>query len=945
MARIDAIDKLFLGIGTWDERTLFKNVGFQWNRFYKAWVTPDPEVAQRIRGLRWTDRAWDLLDEIKAVNDASVEMSYAADTVFEPPCPEGLKYLGYQKAGIEYSLDRKDTLLADQPGLGKMSSVDTPVLTPTGWRAIGTLAVGDLVYSVDGRPTKVTGVFPQGVQPNYKVTFRDGTSTNCGLDHLWAVSSPVRRRRALKEGRQEFIVKSLGELMAGGLCSSKPGNRVGAKWYIPLTSPVEHPQRDLPVDPYILGVLLGNGYLHGSSVVISSPDISIEVTDEVTRRLPAGFSLTEKRDAACPSYIIKGNAHKQNHINRYVKDVGLGVRSREKFIPQEFFLCSIEQRIDLLRGLMDTDGSAKDNRITYHTTSRRLATDVADLVRSLGGVAIERWYDRSQEGKPEECQVNVRLTFCPFLLTRKAKGWWPSEKYPPIRYIISAEYVGDVEQVCISVEHPSKLYVVENYIVTHNTIQAIGVSNCLRVLRPRTLVVCPASLKENWRREFVKWTTKDISVGIAETQHREKFQDGVYKNGKPRFKTVVHSEYWPDTDVVIINYEIVSRFLGQIHDVHWNLAVYDEAHALKTPDSLRTIYILGGGFQRNKKEKKQWYNAIEAKRRMFLSGTPMLNRPVEMWNFVRACDPAGLGKNWENFTDRYCGGHQGFHGRDVSGCTNSAELGQKLRESFMVRRLKREVLPDLPPKIRGVIALDTPEIRDLVAREDELAQALRLYENLANPDSGGDDIVDTMAAYGMKYDIDEEASWTRRIDLEYAAAVLGLEPPAVSILFEELAKVRRELGLAKLSGALPWLKNTLDGGEKLLVFAYHSDVVEALFDGLKAYKPALIYGKTPVRKRQAQVDYFQENDGCRVFIGNIDAAGVGLTLTKASDVAFIELDWVPSKQIQCEDRACRIGSTAEKIFCSYLVANGSLDARIAQSSYMKEEVISSVLDT
>jgi SNF2 family DNA or RNA helicase len=595
LARLDALDKLFLGLGTWDERFIFKEAGFRWNRFYRAWTTHDPEIAQSIQGLRWTNRAWDLLDEIEEVNDASLDLSYADDTLFEPPCPQGLNFLGYQKAGIEYALMRKDTLIGDQPGLGK-------------------------------------------------------------------------------------------------------------------------------------------------------------------------------------------------------------------------------------------------------------------------------------------------------------------------------------------------------------TIQAIGVANCLKVARPRVLIICPASLKINWQREFIKWRTKNVTVGIAETQHRQKYQDGFYKNGKPKFKTVVHPEHWPDTDAVIINYDIVGRFLDRVHDVHWDLVVCDECHALKTTEALRTIFILGGSFKK-KGERRQWFNAIDGKKRLFLSGTPMLNRPVEMWSFAKACDPAGLGKDWTNFTDRYCAGHEGFHGRDVSGSTNAKELGQKLRERFLIRRLKKEVLPDLPPKIRGVITLDTPEIREIVAREDELAQALRLYEKLANPDAGGEQVVDRMSQYGIRNEIDEDARWTRRIDLEYASAVLGLEPPAVAVLFEELAQVRRELGIAKLSGAIPWIKNTLDGGEKLLVFAYHSAVVEALYDGLRSYHPALVYGKTPVRKRQGQVDYFQERDECRVFIGNIDAAGVGLTLTKASDVAFAEIDWVPAKLEQCEDRACRIGQTAEKIFSSFLVANGSLDARIAQSAYLKEENISAVLDT
>jgi len=600
LARIDSLDNLFLGIGSFDERTLFQNAGFTWNPRYKAWVTKDADAAYSIKGVRWMPAAVALLDQIDRANNASLELSYAEETEFNPPSPPGLEFFAFQKAGIEYAMFRKDTLIADQPGLGK---------SPT----------------------------------------------------------------------------------------------------------------------------------------------------------------------------------------------------------------------------------------------------------------------------------------------------------------------------------------------------SVGVMNCLKVLRPRVLVIAPASLKENWRREVERWKTKDVTVGIAETQNKQKVADGFYKNGKAKYKTEITKEFWPETDVVIINYDIISRFLDQIKEVHWDLLVVDESHALKTKESLRTILILGGKHEKGKGKTKEVtkYYPIDAKKRLFLTGTPILNRPVELWPLVHALDGNGLGKSYTQFTERYCEAHYDYFGRlDVSGASNKKELGTIMRERFMVRRLKKNVLPDLPQKLRGVIVLDTPELRELVARESELADALKLYEKLAIADVGGEQIVDKMADFGMsEADYDENGTWSRRVNLEYASAVLGLEPPAVAILFEELAHVRRELGLAKLSGAVPWIKTVLDGGNKLLVFAYHSAVVEALREALADYNPAVIYGKTPVKKRQLQVDQFQEDETCRVFIGNIDAAGVGLTLTKASDVCFVEIDWVPAKLSQCEDRACRIGSKFEKIFVNYLVANGSLDSRIAQSSYLKEETIAEVLDT
>lgn len=511
------------------------------------------------------------------------------------------------------------------------------------------------------------------------------------------------------------------------------------------------------------------------------------------------------------------------------------------------------------------------------------------------------------------------------------------------------------------------------------TIQAIGVSNCYPKRR-RVLVVTPASLKENWRREWLKWCSKGLSVGIAETQHREKIADGIIKSGKnkgkPRYRTVVHPRWWPDTDVVIINYDILDKFSAEIHAHVWDILICDECHALKSTDSGRTLFVLGGSRLEHikdedgkrltnrdgtpsKKKQKVWFKTIDAARRLFLSGTPMMNRPIELWPIVQAFDPEGLGRDYNDYAYRYCGAWwdsaRGKNGAlDVSGATNLKELGAKLREVFMVRRLKREVLPELPDKFRQVVTLESKEISEVVAREDELAQALKLYEaNILGMVDGeamaGAQIVEAVYKMGFHKAVGEDGDPdrpdSRKLNLSYAASVLGLEPPAIQIMFEEMAAIRRELGIAKLSAIVPWVKNFLDGGEKLILFAYHSDVVLALAEQLADYNPAVIYGGTPVKKRQGQVDKFQEDESCRIIICNIQAGGVGYTMTRAADVAFAEGDWVPTLLEQCEDRSCRIGQLAEKIMVFFLVANGSLDARIAQAALAKEENISEVLDT
>jgi SNF2 family DNA or RNA helicase len=314
------------------------------------------------------------------------------------------------------------------------------------------------------------------------------------------------------------------------------------------------------------------------------------------------------------------------------------------------------------------------------------------------------------------------------------------------------------------------------------TIQAVGVINADESVRS-VLVICPASLKENWRREIDAWMVADLSFGIAEAQREERVQIGVWKSGKkagqPRYRTVeVQKDYWPDTDIVIINYDILERF-PQIKERSWDLLVCDECHALKTPTTGRTLFVLGDESVEPWKRKKlredrnagKWFTPIDANRRVFLSGTPMMSRPVELWPIATAFDPQGLGKKFTEFAYRFCGAYSSQHGLVAKDATNLVELGERMRSKFMIRRLKREVLPELPPKRRIVVPLDSPEIRELVAREDELAQALRLYEQVTlgrgvvvDEAVTGEQIVNNMLNLGVA-DIDPEKPNWKALDL------------------------------------------------------------------------------------------------------------------------------------------------------------------------------------
>lgn len=341
-------------------------------------------------------------------------------------------------------------------GTGKEQPVSCMVQTPNGPRRIGDIRIGDRVFGRAGRPVTVMGVFPQGVKPVYRVTFRDMTSTRCGSEHLWCIGTAKKS--------SGWRVMTTREIMERGLCNS-----AGMKFRIPLCEPVEYGAKNHQFDPYIIGVLIGDGSLCGNTPQVSCSDADIDIIERVIKLLPDGFRVSRRDTGGCWQYGFADDSIRGNRLKDELDRLGLRVLSGEKHIPQELLMSSVESRRALLSGLMDTDGSSSGNRISFHTTSEKLSDDVCTLVQSLGGVAIKHAYDRSADRKPTEYRINVKTAFNPFRCSRKAANWKLSEKNPPSRCIRSIEADGEEEQVCIMVDADDHLYLTDAFIVTHNT--------------------------------------------------------------------------------------------------------------------------------------------------------------------------------------------------------------------------------------------------------------------------------------------------------------------------------------------------------------------------------------------------------------------------------------------------------------------------------------------
>src|SRR5215203_180333 len=405
------------------------------------------------------------------------------------------------------------------------------------------------------------------------------------------------------------------------------------------------------------------------------------------------------------------------------------------------------------------------------------------------------------------------------------------------------------------------------------TIQAIGVINTDPSVK-RVLVVCPATIKLNWKNELTKWLVRPLSIGIV--------NGGV-----------------PETDIVIINYDILGKWYNELVSVGWDLLIVDEVHKVKNPKAQRTQFLLG----KWDKDPAKVIKPITAKRRLFMTGTPIVNRPVELWPILHAIDPFGIGRNYKAYTQRYCDAHHNGYAWDVSGASNLQELQLKLRTSFMVRRLKQDVLKELPAKRRQIVVITpTGAAAKAVAAEKDAF---------------------------TKVGIDYEEDVTKLVEK--------------TVAFELLSKLRHDTAVAKIPYVVSFLQVAMeDYDSKIVLMLHHHDVGHAIAEAFPG--SAIVTGEVAVNKRQAEVDRFQNDPKCRLFIGSIQAAGVGITLTAASHVVFAELDWVPGNVSQAEDRCHRIGQT-DSVLVQHLVFDASIDARMAGIIVRKQALIDSALDT
>lgn len=447
------------------------------------------------------------------------------------------------------------------------------------------------------------------------------------------------------------------------------------------------------------------------------------------------------------------------------------------------------------------------------------------------------------------------------------------------------------------------------------TVQALAWLQYRKDLK-KILIVCPSSLKDNWEEEISIWLTRKLSVQIVDGQ----------------------TPYEIDSDIVIINYDILSYWVETLKAEEFDVCIADEIHYVKNDKSQRTVAF---------KSITERIPKI-----IGLTGTPIENDPMEIYYIVNHINK-NIFPNYVRFIQRYCNATQVtqkirgkiVNGKYVSqqrkvwkrnGVSNSKELHRILTKHIMIRRLKKDVEKELPPKQYSTVKFHLENRSKYKQAEEDFIEYLKENFDAKVKRDLQAQLGTFMDDYGI--DLEEQVLLSKEIRQAKAAKLDAVSKAPALAKIQELKILAAE---GKINQVTDWITDFLESGEKLIVFGINKIIVNAL---IKRFPDAVsIVGATSKKKRKEAVKRFQNDPNCKLFIGNIRAAGVGLTLTAASNVAIIQFPWNPGEMLQAEDRAHRITQT-RKVTIYKMVAKDSIEERILALLEYKQAEIDQIID-
>ena len=789
----------------------------------------------------------------------------------------------YQMDYLYYAVNHGNHINGSSVGTGKAQPLDTLIWTPNGAKKMGDLKVGDKILGVNSDIQTVIGIFPQGEIDCYKVTFTDGTSTECSKDHLWTVHLEKGGERVLTI--KEMEEKGLRRIPKKGFYGSGQHKSYGLwRFALPiLEKPIEFNSRKVSIDPYTLGVLLGDGCFSNGSVTIANPEIDI-INGIV---LPKGMKKTLKKQISKAIEICLVTTEYYNPLKRALKFYGLlGKHSYEKFIPKEYLINDIQTRIEILRGLMDTDGTvSKHGAVSFEVTSLQLVKDVEFLATSLGCKCYNIRTKKSYIGKVRhrDCYrlsitIPKGLNVFKHCKQKIERSSLKERRYLTRKFFKKIEYVGKKQMQCISVSNENNLYLCDDFIPTHNTISTIFYTEMLDLFP--CMVVCPASVKSGWLREWEE-TNPNRRVSIISTSSPpEDFE----------------------ADVIVINYDILGKRvtkengktsleirLDGMKKKSFSLVIADEIHFLKNRKSIRS------------KSFKKLIHKVPSV--IGLTGTLIMNRPAELLNILmlieRIKEIAPEDQYHHYFFERYCNMKETNFGMDISGASNIKELNRLLKECCYFQVSKRDALKELPPISENVVECEITNKRAYKKAKGDLLQFIE-----------------------DKFKDEEKVEKAARAEFLVKLSTL-----------KQLSLEGKEKFIKK------WVEEWMEANEeeKLLVFASQSTILTKIAGEFK--EGLLITGGTTIKKRDEILQKFFLQKESRVLFANIGCLGTGVDgLQKVcSNMAILELPPRPSDLVQVIGRLERSGQE-NPVTIQYLLSPETIDQDLWEMLKGKKDV-------
>lgn len=813
-------------------------------------------------------------------------------------------YAHQLKCLLEYGKKEYFALLADM-GTGKAQPIDCKVMTPTGWRLIGDLNVGDKLFAADGSVTDVIGVYPQGEKEVFEIRFGDGSSTRSCKEHLWLTASRAERQK-FSRGLSPYYasIKTLEQIMEK--THDAAGNAIHQ---IPVAGCLEFEEKETPVDPYTLGVLIGDGCLRGGVTFTNKEEFIVE---KIKRALPQGAKISSREN----NHAIIGNPIYKNAI----KEIGLyGKYSFEKFIPDIYKFNNKEIRIAILQGLIDTDGTIEDGQAIFSTSSKMLADDVADISRSLGGIArIKKRTNCGyfKNGIKTLCRdgysvrLNMPKEIIPCSLPRKKDLYKPTEKYFPtqrtIKEILPAE---SRESVCISIAHPSRLYITDDHIVTHNT--WIIINNIAELWADEevngVLVLAPNGVQTNWAnielgRHMPDWVRYKASVWKSNPKKKDVASVELLFNSTDATELRIFMMNWEALQSEK-GFEAAKRFCVGCSKL---MIVGDETTMIKNPSAVRTKALM-------KLKKYSSYRRI-------MNGTLISNSPFDAFSQMSFLDEHILGTtSYYAFKAEYAEMLQEGHGLLTA---IKQRTGGKFTPQIVAKgRDGRPAYKNLD-KLEALISKHSFR----VLKKDCLDLPKKIYKTV---------FYEMLPAQRKAYDLMKEESRMMLLDEAVPVAnklvALGklaqicsgyFIPPGQS---EPIRVVERSPKIDLLVETAE--RVVLEQGRKMIIWARYHVELDDIAIAMKSAGISFVQydGRVKTDDRETAKVEFQEGEA-QVFIGQQQSGGVGITLTAASCVVYFSNTFSLYNRLQSEDRAHRIGQEEDVVYID-LVAENSIEQK------------------